>query len=210
MYFYFKFIFMKHATTIWLCIFLAINYTTAQPTVSKKTIAVCLTQGEMDLYNLIMEYRKEKDLPVIPLSASLTFVAQTHCKDNIINKPNDNNCNLHSWSNKSKSWKACCYTNDHAQASCMWRKPSELTNYTGDGFEIAFTVSRSNDLTYTAKPEEALNGWKKSKGHNEVIINKGIWKKQEWKSIGIGIYRGFVCVWFGRETDIEPTPIVCK
>ena len=45
-------------------------------------------------------------------------------------------CNLHSWSDKGP-WSACCYTPDHAQAQCMWDKPSELTNYPGNGYEIS-------------------------------------------------------------------------
>ena len=176
---------------------------------SKKTISVCLSEGEMKLYKLVMEYRKANGLPAIPLSASLSYVAQTHCKDVDANKPTNSTCNLHSWSSKG-SWTGCCYTPDHAQANCMWNKPKELTNYEGSGFEIAFTVSHSDNANYTATPEEALAGWKSSQGHNDVVLNKSIWKNQTWKSIGVGIYKGFACIWFGRESDVESTPVVCK
>jgi uncharacterized protein YkwD len=40
-----------------------------------------LSDEESKLYNIIMQYRNEKGLPDIPLSKSLTFVAQTHVQD---------------------------------------------------------------------------------------------------------------------------------
>lgn len=192
-----------------VCLIIAqINTVFAQTNIEKK-IQVCLTENEMRLYKLIMEYRKEKGLPSIPLSTSLSFVAQTHARDIIKNKPNNDNCNMHSWSSNG-NWSSCCYTRDHKQAECMWKKPMELTNYKGYGYEISFSVYTSADATYTATAEEALRGWKSSQGHNQVIINESIWKDSPWKSIGIGIYQGYACVWFGREADAEQTPVVCK
>lgn len=47
----------------------------------------------------------------------------------------------------------------------------------------------------------ALSSWKKSKGHNSVIINGNRWNDNEWKAIGIGIYKGFAVVWFGEESE---------
>src|SRR4051812_17318311 len=82
----------------------------------------CLSKEEAKLYDLIMKYRKEKKLPKIQLSISLTHVAQTHARDIMENSPNKGSCNMHSWSNKGK-WSACCYTNDHAKSECMWNKP---------------------------------------------------------------------------------------
>lgn len=99
-----------------------------------------LTSEEMKLYNNIMEYRKEKKLPSIPLSKSLTFVAQTHVSDLVNNKPDIGKCNSHSWSRKG-NWTSCCYTPDHSRAECMWNKPSELTSYKGTGFEIVKYIS---------------------------------------------------------------------
>ncbi len=94
------------------------------------------TEEELKLYNLIMEYRQEHNQPVIPLSKSLTIVAQTHVKDLQENRPVHGNCNMHSWSDQGP-WTPCCYTPDHAQATAMWNKPRELTAYTGKGYEIA-------------------------------------------------------------------------
>ncbi len=92
----------------------------------------------------IMAYRKSKGLPPIPLSAKLSQVAQTHARDLTENYKVDasNECNPHSWSGKG-TWTACCYTNDHKQAACMWRKPQEIADYPGYGYEIAYYSSRS-------------------------------------------------------------------
>jgi uncharacterized protein YkwD len=49
--------------------------------------------------------------------------------------------------------------------------------------------------------EKALASWKKSAGHNRVIINKGKWSNETWKAIGIGIYLNYAVVWFGKESD---------
>jgi exopolysaccharide biosynthesis protein len=55
------------------------------------------------------------------------------------------------------------------------------------------------DLVMTATT--ALKSWKGSASHNAVIINSGMWKKSDWKAIGIGMYNGYACVWFGEEPD---------
>lgn len=158
-----------------------------------------LSSEERKLYDIIMEYRKENGLPIIPLSTSLTFVAQTHVRDLVINKPDIGSCNAHSWSSNGK-WIPCCYTSDHAQAKNMWSKPRELTSYNGNGYEIACGSNGCcSDFSMTA--DYALNSWKKSSGHNAVILNKSIWNDSQWKAIGIGLYKGFAVVWFGEEQD---------
>lgn len=156
-----------------------------------------LTEEEKKLYDLIMAYRKAKKLPAIPLSTSLTFVAQTHVKDLSTNHPDKGKCNMHSWSSKGK-WESCCYTDDHKKAECMWNKPRELTSYKGNGFEIAASGMET--------AEDALAGWKSSPSHHAVIINSGTWKKA-WQAIGIGMYNGYAVVWFGNELDAtKPKP----
>lgn len=169
-----------------------------EPKTSKNEKAK-LSYDELKLYNLIMDYRVSKNLPLIPISNALTFVAQTHVHDLYDNGPSNKRCNMHSWSNKG-NWTACCYTPDHAKAECMWNKPRELTSYTGDGFEIAFFDSRIAEAT------SALQGWKRSRGHNAVIINQGIWKDMHWNAIGIGIYKNYAVVWFGSIIDPEGEP----
>ena len=155
-----------------------------------------LTSEEAKLYALIMEYRREKGLPSIPVSKSLTYVAQLHAKDLQENFVRGTSCNAHSWSDKGK-WTPVCYTADHAQAKGMWNKPSELTSYKGSGYEIAHWNSAS------ASASGALNGWKNSSGHNAVIINESNWANSTWNAIGVGIYKDYALVWFGKEIDKE-------
>ena len=142
------------------------------------------------LYDLIMEYRKDKVLGLIPLSKSLTKVAQLHSKDLALNRPDQGNCNAHSWSEKGK-WTSCCYTSDHAKASCMWDKPKELSSYNHPGYEISCVGS--NPLRAVA----ALKSWKTSKSHNDVMINLDVWD-EPWLAIGIGLFQGYATVWFGH------------
>ncbi len=157
-----------------------------------------MEEERMKLYEYIMEYRKEHNLPEIPLSKSLNFVAQTHVRDLEKNKPNIGNCNAHSWSDKG-NWTPVCYHNggDQKMWSKMWSKPSELTSYKGRGFEIAVSWHSSK-----ATPKGALKSWKGSTPHNNVILNKGTWAR-EWKAVGVGIYGKYASVWFGREKDTE-------
>lgn len=168
----------------------------------QKSDELVLTEEEWNLYGLIMYYRSMNDLPEIPLSRSLTYVAQQHCIDLAENKPDIAGpaCNAHSWSDKGK-WSACCYTPDHKQAQCMCDKPKELTSYTGLGFEISCGSSEAQFENYVMTARYALDAWKNSAGHNDVILNKNAWTDMKWLAIGVGIYKGFACVWFGSVTD---------
>ncbi len=167
----------------------------------------CISETEFELYELINNYRKDKNLPTIELSKSLSFVAKTHARDLAENYKESDRCNMHSWSKKG-DWSSCCYTKDHRKAKCMWYKPRELTNYQGIGYEIVFYSTYPSDLENQA--EASLEGWKKSKGHNSIIVNRGQWKKAQWKALGIGIYEEYVVVWFGQEIDSEGKPSMCE
>jgi uncharacterized protein YkwD len=165
---------------------------------------LCLSAEEMKLYELIMEYRKSKGLPSIPLSAKLTQVARVHAHDLADNYKfdPDNKCNPHSWSKKGK-WTACCYTSDHKRAQCMWGKPKEIAGYTGFGYEIAYYS------TAGATAKEGLDGWKVSPGHNPLIVNLDIWSKVKWNAIGVALYKEYGLVWFGEVAD-DTTVKTCK
>lgn len=186
---------MKPTLLFTLILFVA----TAADTRNYPVQSVCLSAEERKLYNLMMDYRKSKGLGDIPLSAKLTLVAHTHVRDLAENYQFDpaGECNPHSWSTKGK-WSACCYTNDHKQAKCMWDKPREIAGYGGAGYEIAYWSSQG------ATAEEGLEGWKQSAAHNPVMINQGIWAKAKWKAIGIGFYKEFGVVWFGELEDESP------
>merc|ERR1712080_26035 len=72
--------------------------------------------------------------------------------------------------------KPCCFKKDGSD--CMWKKPNELYSwYKGYGFEISVVLGSDSDSPEAAA-KGALNSWKGSKGHNDVILAKGAtWKK---------------------------------
>lgn len=167
----------------------------------------CLSWAEIELYEVINKYRNRHNLPDIPLSASLTYVAQVHAKDLAEHYDYNARCNLHSWSDNG-TWSSCCYSSDHKESACMWMKPEELTGFTGYGYEIAYWNSYDY-ANQTRIAGDALKAWKKSRGHNNVIINRSTWKDLDWKAMGIGIYEGYVLVWFSDEVDDSPEPGIC-
>ncbi|MFW5760941.1 MAG: CAP domain-containing protein [Cyclobacteriaceae bacterium] len=165
----------------------------------------CVSKEEVKLFNVINDYRKEKGLKPIAFSASLSQVARMHARDltEHYDLKDQKTCNPHSWSDNG-DWKACCYTNDHKNPECMWLKPMEINGYPGDGFEIVYFHSNE------ARATPALESWKKSKGHNPVIVNEGTWSKANWNAIGVGIYGNYATVWFGMVKDNAGTPVPCK
>ena len=167
------------------------------PSMASESIEI--TTDEMNLYELIMQYRKENNLSRIPLSPSLTYVAQTHAKDAYDHYSEiPSGCNMHSWSAYGP-WEKCDYYPDHRNAECMWSKPRELTSYKGDGYEII--CSYNPPTIAVLDPEGALDCWKSSNSHNSVILNRGIWSDSNWMSIGVGMFKGVACVWFGDEME---------
>jgi uncharacterized protein YkwD len=148
---------------------------------------------EVKLYNLIMDYRKAYNLPVIPLSRSLTFVAQEHCRDAapVTNVAPEGKCRVNSVAASAK-W----------SDNTMWGKPKELTNYPSNGYELAYSSCCA------VKAEKVINRWTSSSYHNEIILNQGYWKKCKWNAIGIGIQNGYATVWFGEVADNEGSPIM--
>ena len=178
-----------HKLLLFLALLLA-SFGFAQP----DNDSLCLSRAEFKLAELINAHRAGLKLPPIALSGNLMKVARAHIHDLAENSPQNNRCNLHSWSKKG-SWKGCCYTGDNRSAECMWNKPREISNYKGNGYEIAYY--QSVDMS----PESALEGWKSSKGHRQVIENMGVWKKVKWNAMGLAIEGEFAVVWFGKEED---------
>ena len=159
-----------------------------------------------ELVRVINQYRREQGLDEIPYSPRLTDVAKWHVYDLEVNKPSGGSCNLHSWSDKGEhrdflaknnvSWNSCCYTSDHARKQCMWNKPREISDgaYKANGYEIA---ARNRGMT----SHRALEQWKASPLHLDMILNRGKWAKSKWKAIGAAISSRYAVVWFGKETD---------
>lgn len=159
---------------------------------------ISLSEKEKRLAIMINQYRDNNGLPAIPLTKSLTTVAKTHIEDLSQNHPDTKNygsgdCNTHSWSDQG-SWTAVCYTGS-GQGSLMWSKPRELTDYNGDGYEIAHWNSQ------TATALGALNSWKADEPHSDVILERNQWLGSAWKAMGVGMDGSYAVVWFGKEED---------
>ena len=161
-------------------------------------MALGLSEKEAKLYYDINAYRESLGLPKLSLSKSLTTVARTHVADSNAHTPENQvdvrgiQGNLHSWSSYG-SWTPVVYTSDHQYAANMWSKPSELTSYPGSGFEISSRYSLS------MTPDVALDSWKGSQGHNDVMTTQGMWS--DLKTMGVGIDGKYAHIWFGQDAD---------
>ncbi|HNW50841.1 MAG TPA: CAP domain-containing protein [Prolixibacteraceae bacterium] len=146
------------------------------------------------LVAVINHYRQQHQLPAIPESASLNLVAETHVRDLCENYVLNDECNIHSWSDKG-NWTPFCYTADKTNSQYMWDKPRELTSYKGNGYEIA--AYRSDSMSAMS----ALELWENSEPHLDLILNRNTWKEVTWKAIGGAILGGYAVVWFGERSD---------
>ena len=164
--------------------------------------AMGLTEKEAKLYYMINAYRESLGLPKLSFSKSLTEVARAHVRDSNTYTPENQvdsrgvQGNLHSWSGNG-SWTPVVYTSDHYYMYDMWSKPREITNYTGNGYEIS---SWSSGMI---SPERALNLWKNSPGHNSIMTTQ-ITGDADWsdlKTMGVSIDGGYAHVWFGSDAD---------
>ncbi|MDY6806780.1 MAG: CAP domain-containing protein [Cyanobacteriota bacterium] len=159
-----------------------------------------LESEELELLELVNEYRGENGLPPITASKALTTVANRHVRDvaeNLEITFGDSR-NPHSW-----SW-GPYDSSDRSTYPNMWEAPQRLnTGYPGIGYENFFlTTANSVDA------EVALEAWKNSSGHNNVILNRDIWSDRDWNAIGVGIYEGYAALWFGEETDPTGLPTI--
>ncbi|GAB4311747.1 MAG: hypothetical protein Kow00127_01890 [Bacteroidales bacterium] len=163
----------------------------------------CLSDEEYKLYSLINDYRKAMNLPELPLSKSLSYVARTHAVDLVTNRPDTNTCNFHSWSDKG-SWTPCCFEKSLKDRSCMQNKPEELTGYPGPAFEIVYWENRS------ATADRAFEQWRETAPSRALITNFKEWEEIHWKALGTGIYKNFAIVWFGEYPDPEKETVLCN
>jgi hypothetical protein len=163
----------------------------------------CVTQKEFKLFKMINDYRKAYNLPQLCLSRSLSYVAHLHAADLIKYDADSGSCNQHSWSNRG-DWKACCYGKTPYNKACMTDKPSEITKYTGKGYEIIYW--ENNETT----PEAAFNEWKSASASKAMLLNLDPWNKTKWVSLGISIEKEYAVAWFGEEADPEANTLICE
>merc|ERR1712126_226767 len=118
-----------------------------------------------DLEWLINEERKRHGLRSLGCDEGMRYVAYMHATNQIDNNFGGNStCNLHSWAGD----RSCCFTSDFSNNNCMWNKPNELYGDTRPGFEIS--TWNSGEMS----AEGALEHWKGSTGHFNVILTKGV------------------------------------
>jgi hypothetical protein len=145
------------------------------------------------IIDLLNQYRASHGKHRLSASPSMCKVADAHAKDLNGHWPYpDPYCNLHSWS-RSGPWSACCYPSDPKSYQCMWDKPRELTVYPGNGYEVS--------AAGLSAPRDVLNLWKGSPGHNEVLLNLGVWSLYPWDAVGAANSGPFAVMWFGVESD---------
>lgn len=145
------------------------------------------------LVDWINAYRAKADLPAVPLSPRLTAVAALHAKDLHENAPHERYGSMHAWS-MSERWTGGAFrVGDSRTHPVMWEKPREIAGYDGHGFEV--TASGARD------PQHALAIWRASRSHNEVILNRGVWRRYRWRALGAVFHQGFACAWFGAKKD---------
>jgi hypothetical protein len=162
----------------------------------------CISSMEYKLYNMINAYRQRYDLPSIPLSKSLCFVASTHVNDLFFHHPDQGSCNAHSWSDQG-SWKPFCYPRDENKKNSVWDKPKELTPYRAKGFEIVYWENNAVVI------DSIIAFWKSMDYFNSFLMNTGKWQGKKWNAIGIGLHENYACAWFGELTDPEGEPFIC-
>ena len=161
----------------------------------------CAETEEVQLYELITEYRRINNLPPIPISKSLSYVARVHAMDLSFNRPDFGGCNPHSWSDKG-TWTPCCYARDAKRIECMNRKPRELTSYKAKAWEMIYEGGEK------ALAMDAFELWKEIVVTRDYILNQGKWVKP-WKAMGIGFYDNYASLWFGEGDDVERIYLSC-
>ena len=162
-----------------------------------------LSEKEKELVKLINDYRISLGKKPLNVSKSLTYVARTHNKDQILYfDPNWTDeqgrpANEHSWSEHG-NWTPIMY-NEYGSYKPMWDKPKELTSYKSSGHEI--TTGYPHILEAEMLPKTALDNWKNSPDHNEFIIKENILYDvyNAERIMGVSIHGNYANIWFGND-----------
>lgn len=164
----------------------------------------CLNEEELKLFNMINQQRQQKGLPKLELSKSLSYVAYLHVRDLYINRPDSvKGCNMHSWSNKGQ-WTAFCFPKEQSKKRSVWDKPKELTSYPTSAYEIVYY---SADKT---GPDEIIELWKGVAPSAALLFNTGKYMKNNWRAVGVAIYKGYASLWLGEGKDPETKISLCS
>ena len=153
----------------------------------KKCAGDEVNSQEKELFRIVNEYRAKNNLPPIMLSEPLSIVANRHLLDLTINVKYLS----HGWSN-------CPYDVKNEKTwNCVFESPQRLgTSYKGQGFENLY-----RNLNGNAAPVSALEAWKKSPLHNNLILNLDIWKNVKFDAFGLAISGNYAAIWFGTNGE---------
>ena len=72
-----------------------------------------------------------------------------------------------------------------------------IYHFSDKGYENWAWYSRATTAT------QALNQWKRSPGHNTLMINAGQWGRIQWRGVGASILGGHAVLWFGDWTTLD-------
>jgi len=158
-------------------------------------VPVFSVSEQQRMIDLVNQYRISKGKSAVNTSYWLTATAMLHTIDRRDNGyPDAYGCSSgHSWSGKSSLFTGpCCYSGANWQ--CMGLKPGEISKnrYSGIGYE---------NWVQAGSVEAALEAWKASVAHNEVMLNLNGWSGSTWKSMGAGVCGGFYGIWFSETAD---------
>ncbi len=142
-----------------------------------------ISPTEKELFRLVNEYRAQNNLPPIKISEPLNLVANRHLLDLTFNIK----YLTHGWSN-------CAYDMKKEETwNCVFESPQRLnTGYPGQGFENLY-----RNINGTATPAAALEAWKKSPMHNNLLLNLDIWRDTRYDGFGVSVSGNYAAVWFG-------------
>ncbi len=175
------------------------------PSFSQKKIPdnFCISLEEQLLFDKINILREDYGKPSLEFSVSLSYVAEVHVEDLLINNPDTSICNLSSWSDKGE-WSSCCYNSYVPYQDCMWDKPKELTPYTYRGYELAAYFE--DDFTV----DSVIKLWSGAKSVLDMLLTEGNFSKKKWVCMGVGFNKHYISVWFGQRSDRSGEPDICS
>lgn len=162
---------------------------------------ISVSEKEVAFTDEINRLRSENGLSNLELSVSLTYVAQQHIADLIQNHPDTSICTSASWSDKG-DWSPCCCNKYVPTESCMRDKPKELTNYLYKGYELIYysedIITSATLLCLLQQSSEAV----------DMFLQRGNYRLNRWKIIGICIDEHYASFWFGQFPDKDGKPII--
>lgn len=163
----------------------------------------CLSNDEATLFNLINGLRVANGQEPLLLSKSLSYVAQLHVRDLSMTQQSGTECNHHSWSDKG-NWTPICYPREQTRKKSVWDKPKELTRYPSVAYEVVYWENSA------ALPEMIIDNWKTTKQSSELVLSQAKWSKNNWKVVGVAVFKGYASAWFGEAYDQEGDVRICQ